>query len=186
MREELDRKLCEKYPDIFKDRRKPMNQTAMCWGFQHGDGWYDLLDDLCKKLTVIKKLSGIGVVATTVKEKFGGLRFYIMGDPECKPTVENDTDGSLVGEIIHDLIGQAASRSHGTCEECGEYGERREWARWEYTRCYGCWKKAMKEHYGWDIPDDESEYDEWEEKTLAEIKKRLEEEEAKETQPQKG
>jgi len=31
MREELDRKLCEKYPKIFKDRNEPMNKTAMCW-----------------------------------------------------------------------------------------------------------------------------------------------------------
>jgi hypothetical protein len=47
MREELDKQLVEKYPLIFKDRNKPMTETAMCWGFSHGDGWYNIVDTLC-------------------------------------------------------------------------------------------------------------------------------------------
>jgi hypothetical protein len=47
MREELDKKLCEKYPKIFRDRNSPMTHTAMCWGFDHGDGWYNIIDGLC-------------------------------------------------------------------------------------------------------------------------------------------
>ncbi len=50
MREELDNKLCEKYPKIFADRHKDMTRTAMCWGFEHGDGWYDILDALCTRI----------------------------------------------------------------------------------------------------------------------------------------
>lgn len=47
MSPELDKKLCETYPLIFKDRRGDMRQTAMCWGFEVGDGWYSLIDTLC-------------------------------------------------------------------------------------------------------------------------------------------
>lgn len=47
MNETLDSQLCEKYPKIFKDRRASMQQTAMCWGFEHGDGWYNIIDKLC-------------------------------------------------------------------------------------------------------------------------------------------
>lgn len=47
MREELDLKLVEKYPLIFKNRYAPMTETAMCWGFSHGDGWYNIIDTLC-------------------------------------------------------------------------------------------------------------------------------------------
>lgn len=47
MKLELDQKLCEKYPTIFKDRHAPMDKTAMCWGFECGDGWYDIIDALC-------------------------------------------------------------------------------------------------------------------------------------------
>ena len=43
MKKELDEKLCADYPLIFQDRNKPMNQTAMCWGFSCGDGWHATL-----------------------------------------------------------------------------------------------------------------------------------------------
>lgn len=47
MSPELDAKLCEKYPKIFRDRHAPMTQTCMCWGFDIGDGWYNLLNGAC-------------------------------------------------------------------------------------------------------------------------------------------
>lgn len=47
MREELDKQLCEKYPKIFKDRYGDMKETLMCWGFECGDGWYNIIDMLC-------------------------------------------------------------------------------------------------------------------------------------------
>jgi hypothetical protein len=46
MSPELDKKLCEKYPKIMVNRNKPMNETAMCWGFDCGDGWYNILNQL--------------------------------------------------------------------------------------------------------------------------------------------
>ena len=50
MREELDKKLCAKYPKIFRDRHAPMTETAMCWGFDHGDGWHNIIDRLCANI----------------------------------------------------------------------------------------------------------------------------------------
>jgi hypothetical protein len=50
MREELDNKLCAKYPKIFRDRHAPMNRTAMCWGFSHSDGWYNIIDQMCANI----------------------------------------------------------------------------------------------------------------------------------------
>lgn len=47
MREELDKKLVEKYPKIFVNRYKPMTETCMYWGFECGDGWYNIIDQLC-------------------------------------------------------------------------------------------------------------------------------------------
>jgi hypothetical protein len=47
MKQELDEALCAKYPKIFKDRHAPMTHTAMCWGFDCGDGWYNIIDALC-------------------------------------------------------------------------------------------------------------------------------------------
>ena len=47
MRKELDEALCAKYPKIFKDRHGDMRETAMCWGFSCGDGWYNIIDSAC-------------------------------------------------------------------------------------------------------------------------------------------
>lgn len=50
MRKELDNKLCEKYPKIFRDRHAPPNKTCMYWGFDHGDGWYNIIDMMCANI----------------------------------------------------------------------------------------------------------------------------------------
>lgn len=50
MKSELDKLLCSKYPKIFRDRRAPMTKTAMCWGFSCGDGWFNILDALCRNI----------------------------------------------------------------------------------------------------------------------------------------
>ena len=47
MRTELEDTLFHKYPSIFGDKDKPMTETAMCWGLECGDGWYDIIDTLC-------------------------------------------------------------------------------------------------------------------------------------------
>ena len=101
MKPELDKALCEKYPKIFVNRHADMSTTAMCWGLEVGDGWYNLIYTLCEALTYTYTTSikvdeedgkhlGIKpyadnyyftveppqVIADQVKEKFGGLRFY--------------------------------------------------------------------------------------------------------------
>lgn len=47
MRDELDKQLCEQYPKIFAQRNLPMSETCMCWGFAHGDGWFNIIAALC-------------------------------------------------------------------------------------------------------------------------------------------
>lgn len=126
MREELDKQLCEKYPKIFADRHKSMTETCMCWGFEHGDGWYNIIDRLCNNIQHhIDWVNGqrarllennphdvkipeevTQVVADQVKEKFGTLRFYYHGGDE----------------YIHGLVAMAESMSGVTCEVCGEPG----------------------------------------------------------------
>ena len=51
MRDELDRRLVSKYPEIFRDRYGSPLETLMCWGFECNDGWYGLIDSLCQRLT---------------------------------------------------------------------------------------------------------------------------------------
>ncbi len=131
MKQELDEALCAKYPKIFRDRHAPMTETAMCWGFDIGDGWYQILDSLCgniqryidwknrsaeagqKDFTPVKQ-----VVAVQVKEKFGGLRFYYNGGDEQ----------------IFGMVRMAESWAAHTCETCGAPGKFRG-RGWVYTAC---------------------------------------------------
>lgn len=50
MSPELEKKLFDKYPKIFAQRKLPMTQTAMCWGIETGDGWYNIIDQLCRQI----------------------------------------------------------------------------------------------------------------------------------------
>lgn len=50
MREELDKQLVEKYPKLFVNRYKDMQETCMCWGFACGDGWFNIIDRLCDNI----------------------------------------------------------------------------------------------------------------------------------------
>lgn len=46
MKQELDTSLCKKYPKMMVNRDKSMMETCMCWGFECGDGWFNILDQL--------------------------------------------------------------------------------------------------------------------------------------------
>jgi hypothetical protein len=136
MKQELDEQLCTRYPKIFVDRHADMRTTAMCWGFECGDGWYNILDQLCGNIQshidwsiknnawdVEKDSKNIRsivpqVVAVQVKEKFGGLRFYYDGGDD----------------YIRGLSVMAESMSMVTCETCGAPGKTRG-RGWMYTAC---------------------------------------------------
>lgn len=47
MKKEYDEYLCKTFPRMFANRYKPMTETCMCWGFDCGDGWYDIIRTLC-------------------------------------------------------------------------------------------------------------------------------------------
>jgi len=46
MKQELDKLLCERYPKMMINRYKPMTETCMCWGFDCGNGWFNILNQL--------------------------------------------------------------------------------------------------------------------------------------------
>jgi hypothetical protein len=82
--------------------------------FECGDGWYPLIKDLITDLIVL----GWDKQTCQVKEKFGGLRFYING----------------ASEEIYKRIQTAEDLSYETCETCGEKGELRS-VGWYKTLC---------------------------------------------------
>ena len=130
MTNELDKKLCKKYPKIFANRFGNMKTTAMCWGFDCGDGWYSIINALCSNLQWNTDENNRDdkypqIVASQVKEKFGGLCFYVEGASERQYAV----------------ISFVESLSHDVCEQCGSMEKVGRTEGWIYTRCAKCAKK---------------------------------------------
>jgi hypothetical protein len=115
MNAENTKYLLDNYPALYSGYHKPMTETCMCWGFDCGDGWFEILRDLSDKL------EPLDVVASQVKEKFGTLRFYL----------ESGSDKAYA------FIDEAEKLSSKTCEACGAPGSMR--ARfWLRTLCDEC------------------------------------------------
>jgi len=92
--------------------------------FECMDGWLDIIEELSDKLE--RELEKLEVCkwgyrtahAVQVKEKFGGLRFYM----------------STETEHMSQHIREAEDRSYETCEVCGKPGKVKP-AKWLVVRC---------------------------------------------------
>lgn len=120
MQKELELKLVEKYPKLFRDYGKSEMETCMHWGCECRDGWYLILDELFDNISKYEDL-----VLEQVKEKFGTLRVYISGT-----TKENWDD-------VDFHLERAYYKSSRTCEDCGKQGKliTNGWFR---VACYDC------------------------------------------------
>ena len=134
MNETLTNQLYSKYPDIFRDKDRPMNETCMCWGFSFNDGWNLITNKMLSKLDLIQKVSGIQIIADQAKEKFGTGRFYYhVDDEKCL-----NKDESVVGNwilIISDIVRSWEYETSITCEVSGKYGELCTKGGWLKTLC---------------------------------------------------
>jgi hypothetical protein len=106
------------------ERKLGAMETAMGWGFDHGDGWYQILDSamhLVQSHIAMVKRRGYDidqVVFEQVKEKFGMLTIYHRG-------------GNAYTEGV---LRMAEEISRHTCEECGDVGYPNE-KGWIRTLC---------------------------------------------------
>lgn len=149
MKEELQLKLVEKYPKILKNFRGDPMYTCMAFGLDVEDGWYDLLDHCMEKMQYCCDFFSsdgdggeVQVVADQIKEKFGGLRFYVSvyGANE----IEN--------RIIDDIISSAERKAANTCEVTGENGTLCHRGSWYKTLC-----RAEARKLGYVACDEETE-----------------------------
>lgn len=95
-----------------------------CWIFECGNGWFSLIKELIEDLIAL----GWDRKTCQVKEKFGGLRFYI-------------TSGS---DAIYDRISQAEEASYTVCEVTGQPGELRNDIGWLTTLCDSEYQKVLE------------------------------------------
>ena len=149
MTPELEQELYDRHPVIFEGRFLPPTQSLMCFGLECGDGWFDLIDVLCGQLenshfNAVRRwerefaeasADDNGMVsvpveprvprAVQVKEKFGGLRFYV--------DLATDADYARIHAI--------ESMSYRICETCGCPGRNQQVNNWWLTSCDACLRK---------------------------------------------
>lgn len=126
MRQELDDKLVSSFPLLYADRKASMSVTCMCWGFECGDGWFDVLWKLSSELEPLivewieqhPEDADAHPRASQVKEKFGTLRFYMTHETEA----------------MSKWIDLAEQQTCSTCEVCGQAGTVRG-THWLTTLC---------------------------------------------------
>jgi hypothetical protein len=115
--------LYKKYQHLFTtDNRRAF---AM-FGFECGEGWYTIIAQLIDHIdSYIKhkyKDQPFDFQIVQIKEKFGGLRFYIDG---------GDSE-------IYELIRFAEELSYKTCEYCGSNEDIFRSKGWVITACLKC------------------------------------------------
>ncbi|PYX49951.1 MAG: hypothetical protein DMG76_35780 [Acidobacteria bacterium] len=117
----LEQKLIERWPNWF-NTEGDVRDTAMPRGFEHGDGWFDILWRLCVDLEPLvaefEQAAGCQFEILQVKEKFGELRIHV----------------NHANDAIRERIGVAKEEAYRTCEVCGQPGQRRE-GGWIKTLC---------------------------------------------------
>lgn len=123
--DEFEAKLANAFPQLYVDMWGDKRATCMYWGIETGAGWQKLIWELSDKLsTCIDKMpeeQKVNCKARQVKEKFGGLRFYIQGETK----------------EMEKLIEEAEALSLETCEDCGEPGKPND-KGWIRTQCSSC------------------------------------------------
>lgn len=116
----FDHHLINRHPKIFPGG--PRSESGQGWFFACGPGWSDLIDTLCARIQQHVDGHKIEqVVATHVKQKFGGLRFgYTL----------NHDDQRIAG-----MVEMACAMSLHICEVCGARGNQINTDGWYRTRC---------------------------------------------------
>lgn len=131
MNQKNTEKLYNDFPYLYRGRMRPIKESLMSWSFQCGDGWFKIIYALSAQITEhLKNSPELEIEVLQVKEKCGGLRFYIMSS--------ENVPYSCGDETIYGLIRDAQNLSFITCEVCGRPGRSREDKNWCRTLCDAC------------------------------------------------
>jgi len=131
MKQELEEKLYNKYPKLFKERNLPMTQTCMCWGLECSDGWFNIVDRMCSLIQnhIYQSRSSAYYVKKynrALKQAIGGndrnLRFHYkkLGHKDeaiesfVKRDLENKSFRQSFREVAPQLIFTQIKEKYGT------------------------------------------------------------------------
>ena len=103
MDSQLENKLYERFPDLYREKTAPLESSKMPWGVQCGDGWYKLIYELS---TNIAKIATEGEYSPAISQ------------------ISRHEDGTLYVDVrnvtppIADIVTTARETSRLTCESC--------------------------------------------------------------------
>ena len=109
----------------FYSDRPPITDSNF---FAVDNGWFQLIKELIEDLIAL----GWDKQICQVKEKFGGLRFYINAGSDA----------------VFDRISKAERDSYDICEVCGEKGEMRRDLGWYLTLCDNHYQEKLNKKNG--------------------------------------
>jgi len=148
MNEANQHKLIQAFPRLFRAADKtPYTE----FGIQCGDGWYDLIYKLCSDIESVLTADGTTdddwPHVLQIKEKFGGLRFYISrsGKSEVSMSAPGFVEVRPVSDVdaIGDLIEAAEDKALEVCEDCSAPGTMYR-DGWWHVKCDACEKIYRK------------------------------------------
>lgn len=127
MRLSLQQILFQTFSTLYRGRKKDCRYSSMCFGFEIGDGWFNLIYDLSDKITQFGKKNKIKPFPEVlqVKEKFGKLRFYMLK--------HNDD--------IDKLINEAEEESSKICFNCGSKENITKTKEYNISLCKECFNR---------------------------------------------
>lgn len=163
MNRHYDKYLVTKYEPLYRNRYGDMQTTAMCWGFECGDGWFNIINNLsymlCADWLQVKK------DYDRIKDRLGKKRFdselddpynIIVTEEEIHNAKERMNlwyDRTPVATQVKEKYGTlrfyidggtdehygaiqfAEHMSAVTCEVCGNKGKPNRDGGWISTRC---------------------------------------------------
>jgi hypothetical protein len=112
MTPENTQKLYAAFPLLYRGKDSNAEDSSMSWGFECGDGWFNLIWNLSQAIEENARRDGVDPQSDSwpeafqVKQKFGTLRFHLKGNSES----------------FMKLIDTASASSAGICEVCGDSG----------------------------------------------------------------
>ena len=136
MNRELEKRLAEEFEFM---RRGPLSEAGIdnlynAFGIETGDGWYQLLYDMCKEIAIVLETAEkpVTIEMVQIKEKYGTLRVYY------------DLEGeNNVARKISDIAQKYEDLSEKVCEECGCEGTLRTDLPWIQTLCDTCYDRKQ-------------------------------------------
>jgi hypothetical protein len=125
MNDDLEKKLVERFPTLFRQVGKTPMESCMAFGCDCGNGWYRVLYDLCLKIESLDPEKTFQF--EQIKEKWGLLRVYYTTGAGC--------DSKAIG----DAIDEAEVLSGKYCEACGsQENVTTAGPGWIVSRCQEC------------------------------------------------